>query len=79
MLTESELKTRIGLILGLEEHRDQADWYAIASLSAELLQELPETTPLIVKAYLTDTDIRRVSSGFAGEQRSQLLGYLRSN
>lgn len=78
MLTESEMKHRIGLILGIEERADQADWFAIASLSADLLQQLPEATPLIVKAYLADSDIRRVSESFARGQRSQLVKYLRS-
>ena len=79
MLTLSELKTRVGFILGLEEHGDQADWFAIANHSVELLAELPECAPQIVRAYLTDTDIRRVSRGFAHGQRSALAQYLRSS
>ncbi len=78
MLTESDLKSRLGLILGIEEHGPNADWFAIAKLSAELLQTLPEATPHIVRAYLTDSDIRRVSASFALAQRSQLVNYLRS-
>ena len=78
MLTEAVLKNRLGLILGIEEHGRDADWFAIANLSAELLQEIPETTPHVVRAYLTDSDIRRVSAGFAVDQRSRLVEYLRS-
>ena len=78
MLTESELKERLGDILGIEEHGYDADWFAIANLSTELLQELPDPTPAIVKAYLTDSDIRRVSAGFANVQRGELVRYLRS-
>ena len=78
MLSEAELKGRLGLILGLEEHGDDADWLAIANLSVELLQSLPKSTPLAVRAYLTDADIRRVNRGFAANQRSELIRYLRS-
>ena len=78
MLTEAVLKNRLGLILGIEEHGRDADWFAIANLSAELLQEIPETTPHVVRAYLTDSDIRRVSAGFALDQRSRVVEYLRS-
>jgi len=78
MLTESELKSRIGLILSLEENGDEADWFAITSLSAELLQQIPEKIPQIVKAYLTDSDIRRASASFACDQVSQLTEYLRA-
>ena len=51
MLTEAVLKNRLGLILGIEEHGRDADWFAIANLSAELLQEILETTPHVVRAY----------------------------
>ena len=78
VLTESDLKGRLGVILGIEEHGRDADWFAIANLSAELLQELPEKTPHTVRAYLTDSDIRRVSASFAQSQRSELVKYLRS-
>jgi hypothetical protein len=78
MLTEDELKRRLGLILGLEEHGDDADWFAIASLSVELLEELSEPVPLLVRAYLTDCDIRRVNRSFASGQRSALIQYLRT-
>ena len=78
MLTETELKDRMGLILGLEEHGHDADWFAIANLSADLLKEIPEGTPKIVKAYLTDSDLRRASANFARAQRSDLILYLRS-
>lgn len=78
MLTESELKSRIGLILGIEEQGDQANWFAIANLSVELLESLPSSVPQIVKAYLADYDIRRVSRGFANTQRFALIQYLRS-
>ena len=78
VLTESDLKGRLGVILGIEEHDRKADWFAIANLSAELLQELPETTPHSIRAYLTDSDIRRVSASFAQSQRSELVKYLRS-
>ena len=78
MLSESELKHRLGLILSIEERGDQADWFAITRLSAELLEDLPETTPLIVRAYLTDSDIRRVSVNVANAQRSEIIHYLRS-
>ncbi len=78
MLTEAVLKNRLGLILGIEEHGRDADWFAIANLSAELLQEILETTPHVVRAYLTDSDIRRVSAGFALDQRSRLVENLRS-
>jgi hypothetical protein len=60
-MLSDEFKQRIGCILGLEEHGDDADWFAIATLSAEILTELPESAPLAVRAYLTDFDIRRVS------------------
>jgi hypothetical protein len=78
MLTVSELKRRVGIILGIEEHGDQADWFAIRNLSVELLQELPESAPRIVRCYLTDSDIRRVSPGFANSQHLELVQYLRS-
>ena len=55
------------------------DWFAIARLSGELLHELPATVPPIVKAYLTDCDIRRASPKFAIGQMLQLIHYLRSN
>jgi hypothetical protein len=78
MLTEAELKRRVGLILGLEEHGDQTDWFAIASLSVELLTNLSKSGPLIVRAYLTDSDIRRVNRSFANGQRSAIIQYLRA-
>jgi len=79
MLTEPKLKRRLGEILTLEEHGREADWFAIARLSGELLHELPATVPPIVKAYLTDCDIRRASPKFAIGQMLQLIHYLRSN
>jgi hypothetical protein len=79
MLTECELKDRLGLILGIEEQGEQADWFAIASLSIELLQELPSSAAPPVRAYLTDYDIRRVNRSFANDQRLALVQYLRSS
>ena len=77
-LTEIQVKRRVGEILGLEEHGNDADWFAIAKLSKELLHELPCTAPSIVRAYLTDTDIRMASNGYAHGQLAQLVKYLRS-
>ena len=79
MLTEFELKRRLGLILGMEEHGDRADWSTISSFCDELLEELPSSAPQVVKAYLTDCHIRRVSRSFANGQRSALIRYLRSS
>lgn len=79
MLTADEVKSRVAEILGIKEHGEDADWFAIASRSVELLQELPESVPMIVRAYLTDADIRRVSRGFANAQRLKLIQYLRSS
>ena len=79
MLTESQVKRRVGEILGLEEHGDEADWFAIVRMSTELLQEVPATVPPIVRAYLTDSDIRRASPNFAHGQLAQLILYLRSS
>lgn len=78
MLTEFELKRRLGIILGIEEHGDLADWSAIARLSEELLEEIPRTAPEAVTAYLKDCHIRRINRGFASRQRSILVRYLRS-
>jgi len=78
VLTERDLKNRLSLILGIEEHGYDADWFAIANLSADLLRQLPEDAPQIVKAYLADSDLRQASANFARGQRSQLLDFLRS-
>jgi len=78
MLTEHQAKRRLGEILGLEEHGEQADWFAISRLSTDLLQEIPATLPSIVGAYLTDSDIRRADQDFARAQLSKLIEYLRS-
>ena len=78
MLTDIQMKRRLGEILGLEEHGEDADWYAISTRSLELLQEIPATVPSIVKAYLVDSDLRRVSRGFAQGQLNELILYLRS-
>ena len=78
MLTESELKQRLGLILGIEELGDRADWFAIARLSVELLEQLPDSVPSAIRAYLTDSDLRRASRNIAKGQRSALVQYLRS-
>jgi len=77
-MLSDEFKQRIGCILGLEEHGDDADWFAIATLSAEILTELPESAPLAVRAYLTDFDIRRVSPPFRRHQQRAIVRYLKS-
>ena len=78
MLDESEFKQRLGLILGIEELGDQADWFAISRLSVELIEQLPDSVPTAVRAYLADCDIRRVSRNFAHNPRLAVVHYLRS-
>jgi len=79
MLSEPELKRRVGFILSIEENGIEADWFAITKLSKELLDELPEFVPAIVRAYLTDSDVRQKSKSFANEQLSALVLYLRGD
>jgi hypothetical protein len=79
MLSEPEFKRRLGSILSIEEHGEDADWFIIKTMSAELLEKLPASAPPIVRAYLTDSDLRRVSCDFADEQLSELIKYLRSS
>ena len=78
MLSERELKRRLGEILSIEERGGEADWFAIASLSVNLLEELHGSAPQFVRAYLTDFDIRRANHGIADEQRAALVRYIRS-
>lgn len=78
MLSDAELKDRLGFILGIEEHGARADWFAIARLSAEVLEALPESAPPVAKAYLSDSHIRRVNANYAIHQRRELIDYLRS-
>lgn len=77
MLTDTERKRRLALIL-TEEESAEVDWLAVASMSNELLQQLSPPVPVIVEAYLTQYAIRKADPLFARAQRLQLASYLRT-
>lgn len=75
-MNSDDLKRRLGQILAEEEGPD-ADWNAVAALSAQLVAELGPGLPSIAESYLASVEQRRADAVFAHAQRSELVQYLR--
>jgi hypothetical protein len=77
LISDAELKRRLGLIVAQEETQD-VDWALVARLCDELAADVGTDAPLLVQEYLASLGRRQSDGAFAHSQRSQLVDYLRS-
>jgi hypothetical protein len=76
LISDTELKHRLGLIVAQEEAQD-VDWDLVARLCDELAADVGIDAPLLVQEYLASFGQRQSDSVFAHSQRSRLVDYLR--